>query len=85
MLENIGPPSLDSEYDEYLGIPDIDDCSNLSPYTITDASNNCGEGDLPIGRLTLIIKGAYSLWQWDKQKMQNPPMLQQLTKGSLRK
>lgn len=46
-----GPPSLDSEYDEYLAIPDIGDCSTLGPFTISNPTCNYGADDLPIGKL----------------------------------
>lgn len=46
-----GPPSLDSEYDEYLAIPDIGDCSTLGPFTISNPTCNYGADELPIGTL----------------------------------
>uniref|UniRef100_A0A1B6IY41 phospholipase D n=1 Tax=Homalodisca liturata TaxID=320908 RepID=A0A1B6IY41_9HEMI len=43
-----GPSSIDSEYDEYLAIPDIDD-SSLVPYTITTSGNKYEPEELPLG------------------------------------
>lgn len=50
-----GPPSLDSEYDEYLAIPDIGDCSTLGPFTISNPTCNYGADDLPIGKLYTVV------------------------------
>ncbi|XP_054268857.1 phospholipase D1-like [Macrosteles quadrilineatus] len=58
MANVTGPPSLDSEYDEYLAIPDIDD--DGTPYTVTDGlGGKCDLDDIPLGSRALPFKNVH--------------------------